>query len=343
MRKASLSAILILVLGAMMSTSIIRPAEAWIWTWNWLGQVHNYDPYWGAWQRVFPENTIATLQVTVNNPSGTIPLNISAVKVWLDWNINYSSTECSVSTPLVIQPLTSHTFTVTFTVPDTSTASNLVMHTYTIFVEEFNPTTGVSLHSSVWGSNFVVYSTIQKDAQRLYDELSVLVTLAPPWGFNSVEANMLWGNGTLEYLFGLSSHQSGDFNNAKARYETARGLLHQALSTETSFSKQMEDMQLLLLQAQVAEAQADARYREAQAKYYEAQATYQEAIANATMKQADAALMVANATMKQAEAELAIADAINMQSIALVLFGIGFIVFGFAAVVWAYRRPIPPV
>jgi len=200
-------------------------------------------------------------------------------------------------------------------VPSTSTASNLVTHGYTIYVEEVNATTGakqVSNHDTDTGTGFVVYSTTQKAVQRLYDEVSALIGTSPT--FQSIEGQMLWTNGTLEYNSGLSSHRSADFSNAKTHYENATELLHQALSTETSFQKYSEDLVILGQQVVITQLQANV--------------SYTQALANATLKEADAAMIRA--------------QAINTQAIAWIVFGIGFVVFGVAAVVWAYRRPIPP-
>lgn len=341
MRKASLLAILILAFGTM-TTLTIRPAEASVSDYDWLGQVHYYDPYWVSPSpiTVFIENSNAKLMVEVHNdlfPSA--PLNVSAVKVWLDWNQNYSSTEASVTTPLVIQPGLYRTFTISFTVPPTSTASNLVKHSYTVYIEQANATTGpkqITLHSSQHVTDaFVVYSTIQQDAQNLYDELYLINPTSGSWTFQSDEAGRLWSSGTLEYQLGERNHKVGNFSNARTYYETALQNLYEALSTETSYQTNLENLDILDKQAQIALAQADAEYKEAQVKY-------QEAIANATMKQADAAMIQANASMRQADAEFAIAEAMKMQANAWVVFGIGFVVFGLAAVVWAYRRPIGP-
>lgn len=309
MRKVSLLVILILAFGAITSASTMHSAQAYTSAWDWLGQVHSYDPYFGSYSiTVFPEGSTATLTVTVYNPSATVPLNVSAVKAWLDWNDNFSSTECSEDSPLVIQPHTSHTFTVTFPVPSTSTASNLVTHGYTIYVEEVNATTGpkqVSNHDTDTGTGFVVYSTTQKNAQRLYDEVNALIATSPT--FLSIEGEMLWENGTLEYQLGLSSHRSGDFSNAKTHYEDALELLHKALSNETSYQKNLEDLATQLLQAQVEQVQANASYLEALG---------------------DAAKIRA--------------QAFNTQAIAWIVFGLGFMIFGVAAVVWAYRGPVRP-
>jgi len=312
MRKVSLLVILVLAFGTIASTSMIPTAEADISRSEWLGQVHEYDPYWDASDvTVFPEDSTATLTVTVRNPNdiGEPALNVSAVIVWLDWNENYSSPECSEDSPWEIQPQRSHTFTVTVDVPSTSTASNLVLHDYTIYVEAVNATTGpkhVSSRETDSGSDFRVYSTVQKNAQRLYDELTELIALDPD--LESIEAQMLWANGTLEYQqFGLSSHTSGDFSDAKTHYEDALELFYDALSTETDFQKDFEDLEILAAQAVVAQLQANASYLEALG---------------------DAAKIRA--------------QAFNIQAIALVVFGLGFVMFGVAAVVWAYRRPIPP-
>lgn len=329
MKKSILLAILVSALALMMCTTGIRPASASISTYSWVGQEHDYDPFSGSSSvTVFPENTTARLWVRVYNPSSP-DLNVSAVKVNMDWtNENYSSTDCSEANPVVMSQYSYRTFNVIFTVPSTSVASNLFRHYFTIIVEEVNATSGpqqVSRHATSIGSGFTVYSTVQKEAQMLYDEINILfsyTTTTPT--FNSVEAQTLWYNGIMDYEMGEDSHESGNFDSAKTHYEDALDLLNQAIDTETTYDQDSQDY----------EDAYDRLMDAANLQTQEANATYQEALGNATM-------MTANATMREADANFALAQASMTQAYAWIVFGIGFAIFGVAAVIWASKRPSP--
>ena len=340
MKKKIYLMLFTLILGLATPSVVMHPVQAYIYSFQWIGEVHD-DLYWGTTITVFPEGTTATLQVKVYNPSSIKPLNVSAVIVWLDWNQNFSSTECSKDDPFVIEPHQYHTFTISFTVPSVSIASNLIDHAFTIYVKEVNATTGPKeekLHDywSISGG-FKVYSQVQYEAQLLYEEIQFLTSGIYLY-FESIEAWMLWNNATYKFNFGKQSYMSGDFNNAKTQYEEALDLYYQALSAEEEYQKKREDLDYLMDQAYLTQAQAEAHYLDAQAKYYEALANATKTEAEAAMIEANAAKTEAEAAMKQADAELILAENARIQSIAWILFGLGFLVFGIAAVVWAYKR-----
>jgi hypothetical protein len=354
MKKRSVVLMLILTAGAMLSALTTRPVAGYIDSYRWLGTTFYYDTYWDQYYvTVFPENTIATLSVVVYN-SAAVDLNVSAIKVLMDWNINYTSSECSVDNPIALTPYMYHTFSLTFTVPDVTVASNLARHGYTIYVEQVNATTGnkqASLHDRQSDFGFIVYSTTQLEAQRLYEELDVL--MGTSHYFQSSQAQALWDNGTTEFYLGESSHWSGDFSAAKAHYEAARSLLYQALSTELSYEGTLDNNELqysslqnMLLQAQIDQYKAQAAYYNGQAEYYKGLGAYQQAQATASLMEANASLIEANASLVEANAAMRNADAqfalLNTQGYAWILFGFGFIVFGIAAVVWAFRRTPKP-
>lgn len=319
MKKSILLAILVSALAAMMCTTGIHPASAYIYTYSWHGQEHYYDPFHDSYYlTVFPENTNATLMVTVYNSMWWADLNVSAVKVNMDWtNENYSSTECSEANPVVMSPYSYRTFTVIFTVPSTSVASNLFRHYFTIIVEEVDGAGKVSLHDTWTGSGFTVYSTVQKEAQMLYDEIDILLDYFYMYYFDSVEAQTLAYTGMMSYEMGEDSHESGNFDIAKTHYEDALDLFNQAIDTETTYDQDWQD-------------DDDDFYRQmmaAQLREQEANATYQEALGNATMREADATFALAQASLTQ--------------GYAWIVFGIGFVIFGVAAVIWANKRPSP--
>jgi len=337
-KKMLLSMMLSLLLATFVTVSVIPPAQASIvGTPTWVGPKYDKDDFLGLTTTfiAFTTGTDATLRVTVSNDlSPAKPLNISAVKVLLDWGINYSSTEASQSSPHVI-PKTSagityyYTFTIVFTVPATTVASNLFRHYWWVFVEEVNATTGtqaVTLHDSYSGSqDFTVYSADQATAQNTRIEYDRLVTTFSP---TSQEAIVLKKNAGVHRLMGDDSYKNGDFAGAKTQYETALDLLNDAITAEETYQTTVQENAVALTEAQI-------KNQEAQAKYYEGYGSYYN-------KTGEAAMIEANATMKMAEAQWATAQALNLQSTALNLFGVGFILFGVAAIIWAFKRPKPP-
>jgi hypothetical protein len=342
-KRMSLSILLSFLLTTVVAVSTIPLAQADIdGTPVWVGPKYDKDDFFGlaATFIAFQTGTTATLRVTVTNPSATEPLNISAVKILMDWNINYSSTEASQTSPKVIQKtgfgLTYYyTFTVAFLVPDITVASNLFRHRYWIYVEEVNATTGpqkVSIDDVDSGSDFTVYSADQVTAQNTRVEYETTLSGFSP---TSKEALELKKNAELHALMAASSYKNGDFAGAKTHYLTALDSLTNARDTEQVYQTTVQDNSLALTVAQTKQA-------EAQAKYYEGQAKYQEGLGAYYNKTGDAAMIEANATMKMADAQWALAQAANLQATALNLFGFGFILFGAAAIIWAFKRPKPP-
>lgn len=342
--------ILVLTLGAIISASIAPPTRAWINYTQWLGKRVYYDPLYYGSVTVFPEGTEAKLLVNVYNDWGGAQLNVSAVKILFDWNINYTCAETSVASPVLMDPWSYRTFTVSFTTPDVSTASNLITHSYYIFVEGVNSTSdpkGVMLHYSTSGGGFILYSTAQNEAMDLYAKL--YYPMQYYHSFDSNEAQLLYANATEEYNSGVMAYQTYDFDTAKDQFANALSLYYQALAAETSYENYWESIDRQDAEADLAQSQAQAQYYLAeaayyngqseyykgQAEYYKGQGAYYQAkavndavIANATLIQAQAAMMLAQAQMA----------ALTNQSYAWMLFGLGFIVLAIAAVVWAFKR-----
>jgi len=346
-----LSLLLCSLLATLVTISGVAPAKASIsGTPTWIGPQYDEDDFHGLSTAfiAFTAGTNATLRVTVNNPSATKPLNVSAVKVLLDWGINYSSTEASQSSPHVIPKTSSgltyyYTFTIVFEVPAITTASNLFRHYWWVLVEEVNATTApqaVTLHDKYSGSqDFTVYSSDQVTAQSSRIEYDRLYTTFSPTSKTALE---LKRNAEVEYNAAVDSYKSGDFSGAKTHYGAALTLLKSARSTEETYQTTVQNNAVELTEAQIRQAEASAAADEGEAKYYEGLGSYYNKTGDAAVTEAEAAMIEANATMKIAEAQWMMAQAASLQSTALNLFGFGFILFGVAAIIWAFKRPKPP-
>jgi hypothetical protein len=234
------------------------------------------------------------------------PINVSAVIVEFDWGINYTSTEVSEDDPVQIPKYETETFTIEFTVPSTTVASNLLAHEYTIWVEHVNATTGSKEIRDRWSADwdwwypdymFAVFSADQADIMDLFIEYQAYYDSFEPEDFDSAEASFLAGEAVIEATAAHFLLMRGDFAGAKTKLETAVDLYTQAFTAGGDWGT-----------------------------------TYQGAMLNVTLNEADANKTLAKAAMTEA-------DAVLNQSYAYLLFGIGFIIIGVGVLVYAYKKP----
>jgi hypothetical protein len=227
-------------LGTMDRT--IPNATAAIQSHNWIGAAYEgTDAFLGSSVIAFKTGSTAKLVVQVYNdfrvgaPYNAVrPVNVSAVKVWFDWNQNYTSTECSQDYPFVVQPNMYHSFTITFNVTGTDVASNLVTHNYKIYVEHVQSIlAGAKAVVGTWttsGSNFAVYSTEQAYSMQVVQKYSISTPQFSLFGPST--ARGFWTASQLEMVEGARLYATGDFTNAKTHYQNADSLSQQAIQSE---------------------------------------------------------------------------------------------------------------
>jgi len=238
-----LLSIVILMIAVNMAT-----VNASISTHNWIGPTYTgSDSLLGTTVTAYRTGSTAKLVVNVYSNYyvgypyyGYRPVNISAVKVCPDWNINYTSTEATWDSPIVIQPYQYHLFTITFTVPNTTIASNLIAHSYRIYVEHVNSTGGARKIVDTWtysGSGLAVYSEEQADTMQIVQKYS---GISMP-SFTYPEAQVLWTKASLEAAIGARSYRTGNFTDAKIHYTAMDDLIQQALQTESTNGSALAD------------------------------------------------------------------------------------------------------
>lgn len=333
-----LAAIICLTLAVVLSISTIAPAQARATGWRWLSPIFNgNDPFLGVHVVAFRESSTAMLEVSVdrtNSPDIRL-LNVSAVKVNFDWGINYTSTDVSQDNPVQLNPnRTIGAFTIAFTVPPVSVASNLIPHTYKIYVEYVNATTGpksvvgtfIALPNFPVDPYFAVYSNDQADAEL--SKLNASTYTPPSGGFSSSEAKILWAKGIVEMGMGDTAYMLGNFASAKVNYQSAIAFFEQAYTAEATYSQDYRTSETDMYTAQ--------------ASYYNALANASSVQANAAMKDADAHTIEANAATTQAEAAGRQADAALTNAYGWMAFGIGWILIGIGVIIYGLRRPKPP-
>jgi len=296
MKKIFVFALVMLVLG-LVSVMVVSHANAEIESASWLESFYSWgtDPYYGKSVYGYEEDSTATLLVKVRNHLATL-MNVSEIVVGFDWNVNYTTT---LTSPVALKAGETRFFTATLTVPDTTVASNLFLHGYTVYVKHVNATGGlVDTMTKAYTSDserlFAVYSKDQTDARRTSKIISGMST--PIGGFNSTTARLLWAKATNETEIADILYKQGDFAGAKTHYTAALTYKNQAYAAEQTTTGGVQDAQLALLNAQ--------------ADSYEATANYLNGLSSMWI----------------------------LIGVAAVLFAIGYIIRGFAAL----RKPVTP-
>jgi hypothetical protein len=205
---------------------------------NWIGALRNgSDPFYGGSVVGYRAGTTATLAITFGNSPGNNAINVTSVTVLFDWGLNYAAK----GVPVVINGGVLRTFNITFTVPGTGTATNLVTHSYTIMVSFTDvPSTGTR-NRSTSSSNFAIFSNDQADAMTAMQRLGGPATsgyLFPV--FRTAQASALAAQATSEANLGQSLYAGGDFTNAKIHLANASNLLGNATSIEQSRSSALD-------------------------------------------------------------------------------------------------------
>jgi hypothetical protein len=231
---------------------------------TWLGTTYSgIDPYYDQSVTVYAyrTGTTAVLAVAVTNASSTIGasnvINVTYVGITFDWGQTFNSTQVSESKPLPVSGAVRVIF-VNFTVPDTTVASNLYRHYYTVTVD-YTSASKTNSSQILRGSfsrsaqDFVVYSDDQADAMNLADIIS---TLPRPSKWNSSQAQLLANQASNETATALLYYREGDFSAAKTSYSNALSDLNQAWSNEQSYLTTLEDLQTQVTQAQISKINA---------------------------------------------------------------------------------------
>jgi len=259
MKKILVFALVVLALG-LASTMTVNLVNAEIESTSWLGSFHSWgkDDYYDKAVYGYEENSQATLLVEVKNHLTTKLMNVSAIIVGFDWGENYTTT---LASPVTLEKDETRFFTANLTVPDTTVASNLYLHGYTVYVKHVNATGGLAgTMTKAYTSDplFAVYSEDQADAREISEIISGIS--APTDGFNSTAANLAWTKADNETTIAETLYVQGDFAGAKTHYSKALDYVNQAFYTEEALTGGIQDAQLALAEAQAKSYEATANY-----------------------------------------------------------------------------------
>lgn len=227
-----------LVTVSLLGIFLIAPAAAAVQaTPTWQGfAYHGYDSFYGTTISGFTAGSTATLTLTVSNTFADY-LNVTGAKVVFDWNGNYSGSY-STSSPYRINGDAVLPVTISFTVPATTTATNLVLHSYSWSLNYTRSSTPTNHQQSFgFGDQFAVISSDQATALT---SLQQIPSGAFCGSFRTVEGSTLCQQSTQQLSLANNLYQAGDFANAKNDYQTALNDWNQAVSADKSTGGNLE-------------------------------------------------------------------------------------------------------
>ena len=229
--------------ASLLSIFLIAPASALIFaspTWQGF-TFHGSDNFYDTTITGFKTGTTATFTLTISNTFGDY-LNVTGDKLVMDWNGNYTTpnlnpsngcTNCIRVNGGAVIPVT-----ITFTVPATTTATNLVLHDYTWsinYTRSSTPSTPRQLFGS--GDAFAVLSSDQADALTAMQQIP---SGAFCGSFRTAEGSTLCQQSQQQQALASSLYSAGDFTNAKNDFQTALNDWNQALSADKSTGGNLE-------------------------------------------------------------------------------------------------------
>ncbi len=243
MRKTKM---ILATLALLLIIAFIRPpAYASISSVHWIAPlVNDYDSYYGTSIIGYQAENTAEFAISIFDNYAS-NMNISAIKIWFDWGVNYtdSNPTYNSTSPAVIGPGLLRVFTVSFTLPDNTVASNLVTHDYIIYVEDVNSTGGVIPHFSFEGftrsgSDFVVLSSAQADAWTMLKQIDEY-DFHPAFMTSQAKQQLLQAQ--IAESLGNMAYENGDFSGAASYYTNASSFIQNAYSDEFDKSLQFEN------------------------------------------------------------------------------------------------------
>ncbi len=287
-------------LCALISMLTISPVRADIERFTWLPPYMQKDD--GV--VVFKDGSAVNLIVPVNNDGYPNGMNVSKVVINFDWGQNKTLNLLDDIEQIEWQE--TKLFTVSFTASATEAVSSDWAHEYMIYVEHVNATTGpveiVDTWSRSWESFWPSYRFVVFPADQ-------------------ANAHDL----SEEYEAYANAYPAWDFGNTNASQ----------LVGQASIKASLGDMYYSRGDYALAETQYETAlelYTKALAAEMEWQTRVEEAELEIALTEAEANMAIADAMLKQADA------AVN-QSYAWILFGLGFVFIGIAAIVYAFRKP----
>jgi len=320
--KKAIAVLVSFVFISAMSMAMIRPAKADI-------NLGNWRPIYVSKSSstvIYEDGATASCIVgMVNDVAPGYLMNVSKV-IFEFFQIGKNKTLDLSAAPQQLKYNEQGLFTVSFTADDSEFFSGQAFD-YHMIVEWVNATSGPTKIVDFWHRTrtalgmptFQVYSAAQADAA---ESLTKYYTYDNNYGvyyFSSVLGRQKANQAVLEKGLGDMYTNRGDYASALTHYNNANTLYEEALTAEFNWRTKWEDAELNTTLTTNA----------------------------ANLKEADAALIEANAAMVAANATKAQGDAAIINAYGWYFIGIGFALgwslMGIGVIIYAWRRPKPPV
>jgi tetratricopeptide (TPR) repeat protein len=240
----------------LLTLATLIPVYADIYNWTWLGTTYTgWDEYYDDYVNAYESGTTAVLAVTVRNTDGH-NITVTSVYVNMDWDDTHKSTQVNATNTETLDDGEVRVFFVDFKVSNTTVASNLFTHSYTIIVEYFfypnasDPSLTKTGKYTEFGDDFVVYSADQADARDL---IRIINRFSPPspYGWSSVRAQILWNRAANETSNGEEYYRRGDFYEAKQHFSAALDHINQAWNAEEAYLTVQEELNIRQIEANI--------------------------------------------------------------------------------------------
>jgi len=235
--------LILALLVAIALTPAIRPAAAapHVQSANWLAPVFTgTDPYYDTTVIAYEAGSTANILVRVHNDYATS--SDIKIKVLMDWMTSNVTTD-----EVTVEGGDYYTFTVAVPIASTSDASNLYLHSYTIYIVYTTNTDPPSIIDAVYttGDNFAVYSADQADIKGITRQLDAI-------GFYSgmyvtAGARDLLLKAGYEKSLGAQTYENGEFATSLTHYKNALNYTQTGISNDITKMTLIEDTVVGLL------------------------------------------------------------------------------------------------
>jgi hypothetical protein len=229
-----------LIVSALVLSPILPRAHADLVNVKWVNtSFSGFDPYYSMTVSAYQTGSAATLYapVTQSNGFGGSYINVTAAKLMMDWNGNYTATGLPIKITLNNWALV----TITFTVPATNIASNLWIHTGILTVNYTTPA-APGTHQFVENPvpTFAVYSSDQASAMSIMQQLTALT---PSFGtacgglgssgFKTAAGSSACQQAVQQLALGRSLYAQGNFTASNTAMKNALNSWNSAISADS--------------------------------------------------------------------------------------------------------------
>jgi hypothetical protein len=202
---------------------------------QWLAPLFSgFDSYYGTTVLAYEAGATANVLVRVHNDYATS--SDIKIKILMDWMTSNVTTD-----DVTVEGGDFYTFTVAVGIASTTDASNLYLHSYTIYYVYTTNTDPPSIIDLVYttGDNFAVYSPDQADVTDITRQLNAMGSYSGI--YVTAAARELLLNAGTERSLGAQAYENGEFATSLTHYQNALNDTQTGISTDIAKMTLYED------------------------------------------------------------------------------------------------------